>query len=79
MLPQFENPMISLSENIKVDHDYFTRSERLRMLIKRRMVSTEWRMGRRADLSLFAYQAPNRHCPLSKCLKTLKTARVGYG
>ena len=54
MLPQFENPMISLSENIKVGHDYFTRSERLRMLIKGRMVSGEWRADRTTRYSLFA-------------------------
>ena len=46
MPSQFENPMmISLFENNNMCHDYFSHSERLRMLIKRRMASSEWRMG----------------------------------
>jgi hypothetical protein len=72
---QFENPMISLSENIKVGHDYFTRSERLRMLVKRRMVSSEWRMGRRADLSLFAYQRPESPLPAEQVLENAQNGK----
>ena len=55
MPSQFENPMmISLFENNKVCHDYFSHSERLRILIrgKWRVANGEW--GRRTDHSPFA-------------------------
>jgi hypothetical protein len=49
MLPQFENLMISIFENIKVCHDYFSSSRRIAHVDKRRMVSSE--CGRRTDRS----------------------------
>jgi hypothetical protein len=55
MPSQFENPMmISLFENNNVCHDYFSHSERLRMLIRGgwRVANGEW--GRRTDYSPFA-------------------------
>src|SRR5271155_2069265 len=41
MLPQFENLMISIFENMKVCHDYFSSSRRIVHVDKRRMVSNE--------------------------------------
>ena len=55
MPSQFENPMmISLFENNNACHDYFSHSERLRMLIRGgwRVANGEW--GRRTDYSRFA-------------------------
>jgi len=52
VLSQFERLVIFLFENIKARHVAFSQSENLRMLIKRRMVSSEW--GRRRDHSPFA-------------------------
>jgi hypothetical protein len=54
-LRSFENPMmISLFENNNACHDYFSHSERLRMLIRGgwRVANGEW--GRRTDYSPFA-------------------------
>ena len=89
MPSQFENPMmISLFENNKVCHDYFSHSERLRMLIRGewRVANGEW--GRRmeppenprapATPSADRPRCPIAPCRASKGLKMLKTTRASY-
>ena len=49
------------------------------MLIKRRMVSSEWRMGTPSGPFAIRLSASRiAPCRASKCLKTLKTARASY-
>ena len=79
MLPQFENSMIFIFEHTEVCHIYFSHSERLRMLIERRMVSSEWRMGdAERTIRHSPIDIPIAPCQLSKGLKTLKTAMASY-
>jgi hypothetical protein len=77
MRSQFQSLMISLFENLKVCHDVFSRSERLRANGEYRMANGT-RNGTICYSPFAIWSNPIAPCQVSKCLKTLKMARAGY-